>query len=386
MRALRTVAMVAATAIITVAAAAPVSAAHRPAAPGRPVSVEPLPDDLRLSGAGAAWRLRYTSTSWSGRTTVVSGTLAVPPGRPPRHGWPVVSFAPGFGGTPDACAPSVAGVPPFARPFGEALLAAGYAVAVTDYEGIGTPGESSVVHGPAEAYAVIDIVRAARRLAPVSRAWAAVGYSLGGHAALWAGHLATGYAPELRHNGTVAIAATTQWAAQFAAPPARDPAAPLNPVVPFMGRTLALTHPGQFRAGDWFTPAGMELVDLAGRVCVAEMAAAIAGVTNGDALRDPAAAADAFTALLAPHEVPIGRYREPVRLAHGTADALPAVLSEITAGLLAAAGTDVEYAPVPGADHFTVLALVARATVAWLAEMFASVPGWKHEDAAAEPR
>jgi hypothetical protein len=60
--------------------------------------------------------------------------------------------------------------------------------------------------------------------------------------------------------------------------------------------------------------------------------------------------------------------------------------SEIAAGQLAAAGTDVVYAPVPGADHFTVLAAVARATVAWLAEMFAGVPGWNHEDAAAEPR
>ncbi|MCW6010455.1 lipase family protein [Micromonospora sp. CPCC 205371] len=375
MRPTRAIATVTAAATVAVGAAAPAPAAHPPTAPGRTVSVEPLADDLRLPGAGAAWRLRYTSTSWSGRAAIVSGTLSVPPGRPPRHGWPVVSLAPGFGGTPDACAPSRAGVPPFALPFGEALLAAGYAVAVTDYEGIGTPGESSVVHGPAEAYAVIDIVRAARRLAAVSRAWAAVGYSLGGHAALWAGHLARQYAPELRHTGTVAIAATTQWAAQFAAPPFRDPAAPFSPIVPYMGRTLALTHPGEFRAADWFTPAGLDLVELAGRVCVEEMAATIAGVTNGAALRDPAAAADAFTALLAPHEIPIGRYRRPVRLAHGTTDALPAVLSEITAGQLAAAGSDVEYAPVPGADHFTVLAAVTPTTVDWLAEMFASVPG-----------
>lgn len=370
MRALRAVAMVAATATMLAVSVTPAPAAQGHRAPGRLVHAEPLPAHLRLAGTGTAWRLRYTSTSWSGRPTVVSGTLAVPAGRPPRTGWPVVSLAPGFGGTPDACAPSRAGVPPFARPFGEALLAAGYAVAVTDYEGIGTPGESSVVHGPAEAYAVIDVVRAARRRAPVSRAWAAVGYSLGGHAALWAAHLAREYAPELRHTGTVAIAATTQWAAQFAAPPSRDPAAPLNPVVPYMGRTLAVTHPGEFRAADWFTPAGLELVALAGRVCVEELAAAGAGVTNGAALRDPAAAADAFTALLAPHEVPIGRYRAPVRLAHGTADGLPAVLSEITAGQLAAAGSDVEYAPVPGADHFTVLTAVAPATVTWLSDLF----------------
>jgi Secretory lipase len=80
----------------------------------------------------------------------------------------------------------------------ETLLAAGYAIVVTDYDGIGTPGESSVVDGPSQAYAMIDIVRAARTLAPLSRQWAGVGDSLGGYTALFAA-----YAPEPRHVGTV---------------------------------------------------------------------------------------------------------------------------------------------------------------------------------------
>ncbi|MEJ3749569.1 lipase family protein [Actinomycetes bacterium KLBMP 9797] len=338
--------------------------------PGTPLRVEPLPAALRLAGTGAAWRIRYASTSWNGRPTVVSGTVSVPVGPPPAGGWRLVGFGPGFNGTPDACAASEAGTPPFARPLGEALLAGGYAVAVTDYEGIGTPGDASGVDGRAEAYALIDVVRAARRIAPVTRSWAAVGYSMGGHAALWAGARAAAYAPGLRQVGTVALAPTTQWALQFAA--AAGPGAPVSPFVPYVGRTLPVTS--GFQPDRWFTPRGLELVDLAGRVCVAELAAALAGVTNADVFRDPAAALAEFAALFADDEVPVARYPRPVRLAHGTADPLPAALTEITAGQLAGAGSDIEYVPVAGADHFTVLAAAAPRVLAWLGQMFAA-PG-----------
>lgn len=335
---------------------------------GTPVGVRPLPAELRFAGSGDAWRVWYVSTSWSGRRTVVSGTVTVPAGRPPAGGWRILGFGPGFNGTPDACAGSRAGTPPFAHPIAEALLTAGYALAITDYEGIGTPGEGSGVHGRAEAAAVIDSVRAARRIAPISRHWAAVGYSLGGHAVLWAGATAAAYAPELRHAGTVAIAGATQWGVQSAA--IGTPGAPLNPAVPYLGRTLKFTD--GFRAGDWFTPRGLELVADAGRRCVADLAAAAAGVTNGDAFLDPAAAGATFAALLADDEVPVKRYPRPVRLAHGTADALPAALSELTGAQLASAGTDVEYVPVDGADHFTVLSAAIPLVTGWLAEMFAA--------------
>jgi hypothetical protein len=351
-----------------VAAGAPAAANERGRSLGTPVAVRPLPAELRLTGTGAAWRVWYLSTSWSGRRTVVSGTVSVPTGRPPAGGWRVVGFGPGFNGTPDACAASVAGTPPFARPLGEALLAAGYAVAVTDYEGIGTPGEGSGVHGRAEAAALIDVVRAARRIAPVSPTWASVGYSMGGHAALWAGSLATSYAPELRHVGTIAAAPTTQWGLQSAA--SGVPTAPLNPAIPYLGRTLPITDRADFRAEDWFTPRGLDLVTAAGRLCVADLAASAAGVTNADAFLDPPAAGARFAALLADDEVPVTRYPRPVRLAHGTADALPAALTELTAGQLAAGGTDVDYVPIAGADHFTVLAAVAPIVVVWLGEMF----------------
>jgi hypothetical protein len=84
-------------------------------------------------------------------------------------------------------------------------LARGWAVAVTDYEGLGTPGEHTYTVAVCEGRAALDIARAAMRVpgaglsehAPVAL-W---GYSQGGGAAASAGEQATHYTPELRTVG-----------------------------------------------------------------------------------------------------------------------------------------------------------------------------------------
>jgi hypothetical protein len=337
---------------------------------GTPVRLEPLPAALQLDGAGRSWRIWYLSTAWNRTPTVVSGTLTLPPGNPPPGGWPVVSYAHGFGGTADQCAPSQLGPSPWERALDDTLLAGGYAIAATDYDGIGTPGESSVINGPAEAYSVIDVVRAARRVAPVSRSWVSVGYSLGGHAALWSGDLADSYAPELRHLGTIALASFVQFPIQLAAEEISNPAAPVTPGTLYSGVTGPVTHP-DFDAAQWFTPFGLGLIELARTECIGQLAADVAADTNGQVFQDPAAAAAEFARLLSGQDVPIGRYREPVRLAHGTADQIPASASALTAQELAAAGTDATYTPVAGADHFTLLPTIAPQVLTWTQEMFA---------------
>ncbi|MEO3810437.1 lipase family protein [Sphaerisporangium sp. B11E5] len=360
-------ALVAAVVLLVAGAPAHAGAAHGSGGEwrGTPVRLEPLAEPLRLAGAGRSWSLRYLSTSWNGGPAVVGGTLSLPPGRAPSGGWPVVSFGHGFSGVGDTCGPSHTGPSPWERAVQESLIAAGYAVAVTDYEGLGTPAESPGVNGASEAYNLIDIVRAARNVAPVSRSWVAAGYSLGGHAALFAGALAHRYAPTLRHAGTIAMAPVTQWGVQLASPVFRDPAAPLAFTVPYTARALALTEPG-FRPADWFTPAGLELVRLAGQACVDEMLRAAAGHTNGEMVKDPAALADVMARALADDEVIAARYPKPVYIAHGTADTgVPIALTELTVSQLSAAGTDVTFVPVPGADHITLLPGIARQVTEW---------------------
>jgi hypothetical protein len=96
-----------------------------------------------LPQAGRTWTLLYRSTSLRGKAIGVSGFVMLPKGKPPKDGWPVVSWAHGTSGIADRCAPSRDPKGPYTFYAAEqfsAWLRAGYAIANTDYEGLGTPG------------------------------------------------------------------------------------------------------------------------------------------------------------------------------------------------------------------------------------------------------
>jgi dienelactone hydrolase len=122
---------------------------------------------------------------------------------------PVVAYAPGTQGMADRCAPS--------RLFSEgieyegvgieALLQRGYAVAMPDYEGLGTVGVHTYMDRVSQGRATLDVVRAAQRLPDTgltsSSPVGIMGYSQGGGAAASAAELASSYAPDLRIRGAV---------------------------------------------------------------------------------------------------------------------------------------------------------------------------------------
>ena len=86
-----------------------------------------------------------------------------------------------------------------------AALNKGYAVAVTDYQGMGLPGPHTYMVGKALGHAVLDMARAAERLPgsglSSSTPVGILGYSEGGAAAGWAAELAPSYAPDLNLKG-----------------------------------------------------------------------------------------------------------------------------------------------------------------------------------------
>lgn len=153
-----------------------------------------------------AWRILYLSTSVSGARTAVSGTVLVP-GTAYAGSRPVVAYASGTQGWGDQCAPSremASGT--YDEQFAvDNLLAQGWAVTVTDYPGLGTPGDETYAVGIPEGYAVLDSLRAATLVPGTGlsgRAQMAVeGYSQGGGAAGWAAQLQSRYAPGLRLRG-----------------------------------------------------------------------------------------------------------------------------------------------------------------------------------------
>jgi hypothetical protein len=156
-----------------------------------------------------AWQVLYLSTTALGQPTAVSGTVIVPTSAYPGTR-PLVAYAAGTQGWGDQCAPSqeiVAGN--FDEEFAvNNLLSKGWAVVLTDYPGLGTPGDETYNVGIPEGYAVLDSLRAALHLSAAGLSAAAPlgieGYSQGGGAAAWAAQLQPSYAPGLRLSGVAA--------------------------------------------------------------------------------------------------------------------------------------------------------------------------------------
>ncbi|MCF6524995.1 lipase [Streptomyces sp. JJ36] len=157
-------------------------------------------------------RVMYRSTDGHGEPIAVTGTVITPKGawRGPGEERPVIGYAAGTQGLGDHCAPSrqLANGTEYEGLFVKGLLARGYAVALTDYEGLGTPGLHTYVNREVSGHAVLDAVRAAQNLPeaglPDDGPVAVTGYSQGGGAAAAAAELAPEYAPELDLRGVAA--------------------------------------------------------------------------------------------------------------------------------------------------------------------------------------
>ncbi|HEY4375686.1 MAG TPA: lipase family protein, partial [Acidimicrobiales bacterium] len=98
---------------------------------------------------------------------------------------------------------------------------AGFLVAMSDYEGLGTPGVHPYLVGVSEGRGVLDAITAAGQLpnAHPGTKLAIAGYSQGGQGALWADQLATSWAPKLHTVGTFAGAPASEVGIILAAAP-----------------------------------------------------------------------------------------------------------------------------------------------------------------------
>ncbi len=178
------------------------------AAPGDLVSAKPIAAPPHAK----AWRVVYQTTGLDGAPREVSGLIVVPETKAPRGGRFVVTWAHPTTGIAEACAPSLSRNRYSFVPALPEMIARGYVVVATDYPGLGTPGPHPYLVGVSEARSVIDIVRAARKLAAAqaSNRYIAWGHSQGGQAVLFVNQIAASYAPELRLLGVVAAAPPTQ--------------------------------------------------------------------------------------------------------------------------------------------------------------------------------
>lgn len=245
------------------------------AIPGTLLRSEDLPAEFALADAARSLRVLYSSTNGvDGRSTViVSGALFIPKGKPPGGGWPMITWAHGTTGIADICAPSRMPRSKRDAAYLGAWLRAGYAVAASDYQGLGTPGIHPYSNYRAASYSVLDIARAAAQSGyPVEkRGTLVVGQSQGAGAAVAAGGYAPGYAPELAISGVVAtglpnlsreaILSGLAWSATDAM---------VTGAYAMIGYELSHVH-SDIKTQDIFTPAGMPLAAMVGTACLGDL-------------------------------------------------------------------------------------------------------------------
>lgn len=333
---------------------------------------EVLPVEFWPEHTAQAYRMLYAGLGYHGGPRDVSGMVLVPDVSVPADGLPIVGYAHGTTGLGDNSAPSRVGFTRLEREHVARWLAAGYVVAVTDYEGLSTPGPHPYLNGEAVADDVVDAVRAARQLGvPTTGRWVVAGFSQGGHAALFVGLMATHYAPELDFRGTVSLAPPVHMPLLMGAVTA-DGSRPVSILTSYLLAGLPTSHP-DFDPRALLTDEGDRLVDLAATAPLVEVLKAGRGLTNDRVGTTNLHDREGLHALLDSCRVPVARFDRPVLLVAGSADeVVPLEVVERFAGDLRAAGSDVEFVCHEGANHGAVLAADVDALTSWAAALLAA--------------
>ncbi|MFF2552365.1 alpha/beta hydrolase family protein [Nocardia sp. NPDC058058] len=351
---------------------------------GSVIQLRPIDGDPGLPGA-RNYLVLYRSVDMRGDSVAVSGTLAVPEGSPPPGGWPLISWAHGTTGVDDSCAPSRDTSDEFpahdytslVRKVQAQWIAAGYAVAQTDYQGLGTPGPHGYLIGTAEQRAVTDMARAAREIDPeIGTRWVAMGHSQGGQAAVFADAQAQQWAPELQLLGAVAMAPAshqgigiqasqlaTAVGASTALGPLTGGATAFLPLIIRGAQTVADIDPARF-----LTPEASAMVTLADVGCIAQLRSPQqwGGLTASEVFA-PAGDIRALTRVLNENDPSTLTFAQPLLVLQGRADTtVPAPATDVMVVRQRAAGQPVQYRGYPGVDHRGVLEASYADALSWV--------------------
>ncbi|RZQ63292.1 lipase family protein [Amycolatopsis suaedae] len=335
------------------------------------VKVGPFPAPVK------AWQLMYRSTSATGKANAVVGTLLVPPIPWTSGPRPLVTYAVGTHGIGDSCAPSFLlrnGIENEVALLAQ-QLSKGWAVVVTDYEGLGTPGTHTYATGPAEGHAVLDAARAAQTVpgTGVSKdsEVGVFGYSQGGQAAAFAGELQPSYAPELNLVGVAAggVPGDLEAVAKF------NDGGPAFGLVLGAALGLATAYP-DVPFEQILNDRGRSAVERISGACTIELGAAAPFarlrdfVTVADPLADPR-----WQARLADNKAGEREPGAPLYLYHGTLDELiPFSVGTALRDRYCGAGATVQWQAFPLLEHIGGVSVGGPVATEWLGQRFAGTP------------
>jgi len=325
-----------------------------------------------LTDAAHTKLVLYTSRTPQGNVDAVSGSVSIPKGKPPKGGWPVITYAHGTTGSADICAPSRVhtGSPAeslitYVDPQLNAWVRAGYAVVRTDYQGLGTPGPHPYLIGKAEGRSVLDIVRAAQQVFPgIGHRYLIAGHSQGGQAALFAAGEASSWVPNLNLKGTVSYAPASHLLTQAKALPALTTPSSLTALATMIvqGTTTASKNVDPNKL---LTPQVQQFYPLLDQTCLPQLGQTrrLGGIAPADMLTK-ANKGPIYRVL--DGENPAVTTDAPVFLAQGTADTT--VFPQFTTQLsneLKGLGDQVRYQMFHGVDHGHIVSAAEPDVLPW---------------------
>ncbi|WP_043268541.1 lipase family protein [Streptomyces sp. CT34] len=340
-----------------------------------PTSFHPLPGQPTRT---RAWHITYRSTTAKGAPNTVSGTVIVPDDgkKGPR---PLITYAVGTVGLADSCAPS-AGFPKgttMEANLIQQLTRRGWAVAVTDYEGLGTPGDHTYTVGRAEGQAVLDAARAAERLPQAGAAGVTedspvgiMGYSQGGQASSWAAELHRSYAPELKVKGTATGGVPADLLKVADANNGNIGAGLI--LMAAIGQNAAFP---ELHLDRYLNDEGRHYVDFLRHNCVVlDVAAGLFKRISDVTVKNPLYEPD-WQARLRESTLGTRAPDAPVYLYHGTADELiPYGVGKQLRADWCAKGAQVQWSSIPLGEHVAGAIVGSVPAADWLAGRFADRP------------
>lgn len=315
----------------------------------------------------AAYRIMYLSRSVPGRPIAVTGVAVVPKAPAPAGGRKVLTIAHGTTGIADTCAPSKSPNGAEAGLVAGPSAANGFLVAVTDYEGLGTPGRHPYLVGESEGRSTLDAARAAAQLpdAHAGKRLAIAGYSQGGHGALWAQQLAAKWTPEQKVVGTFAGAPASEISIVLAA--SGSPA--VGPFGLLLIAGLAAADP-RLDLHDVLTDAGIKALDVVDQQCVGGIAGALGG-SRGPLIRPEGINSPAWKAAAKAQDAGTTRTTDPTLVIQSqTDDIVPIVFSQILFDRECAIKEVVERRVLPTGSHGTAAVPAYQQGLAWLGDRF----------------
>ena len=340
-------------------------------APGQLISSEPV----SAPGLhGSMWRVMYHSQAVDGTDIAVTGLIATPGDGADTHD--VVTWAHGTTGIADSCAPSLDPASSEMVMLSNALLDKGFVVTATDYEGLGTPDRHPYIAGISEGRGTLDIVKTAAAMPEVkaSTNYIVWGHSQGGHAAMFAGHLAASWAPELHLKGVVA-----------GAPPSQllliNAALQKSPFKYYIGMAAAGLNAAY---GDTLAPLdkvlttdGMDWLDNVDDGCTGYLSSVSAGVDFSTLQKADPATVPEWNALLRENDP--GAFTEsfdaPLLIIHGGNDEqIPVVASKMMFDTLCGLGQTETRWVFPGQSHAGVIVPSAPSMLDWMSDRFSGMP------------